>query len=151
MPLEMGPVLRFESRLVAGRKGSYALRVATGLALLVLLGLYHWAFGANVEQGESPTRAKAFLAESASVPDLRFNPLLLSLMCILYRGSGSLPGDRASTYAKCAELLLRKWDEQRDLYQQLRADHLSDHEPLQQFWEARQNKQTGQRPYRKAG
>jgi hypothetical protein len=33
---------------------------------------------------------------------------------------------------------------------QLRADHLSDDEPLQQFWEARQNKQTGQRPYRKA-
>jgi hypothetical protein len=33
---------------------------------------------------------------------------------------------------------------------QLRADHLSDHEPLQRFWEARQNKQTGQRPYRKA-
>jgi hypothetical protein len=34
---------------------------------------------------------------------------------------------------------------------QLRADHLSDDEPLQQFWEERQNKQTGRRPYRKAG
>ncbi len=33
---------------------------------------------------------------------------------------------------------------------QLRADHLSDDEPLQQFWEERQNKQTGRRPYRKA-
>jgi hypothetical protein len=33
---------------------------------------------------------------------------------------------------------------------QLRADHLSDHEPLQRFWQDRQNKQTGQRPYRKA-
>jgi hypothetical protein len=32
---------------------------------------------------------------------------------------------------------------------QLRADHLSDHTPLQQFWETRQNKQTGQRAYRK--
>lgn len=31
---------------------------------------------------------------------------------------------------------------------QLRADHLSDNEPLQQFWEDRQNNQTGQRPYR---
>lgn len=33
---------------------------------------------------------------------------------------------------------------------QLRADHLSDEQPLQAFWQARQNKQTGQRPYRKA-
>jgi hypothetical protein len=33
---------------------------------------------------------------------------------------------------------------------QLRADHLSENEPLADFWQARQTKQTGQRPYRKA-
>ena len=33
---------------------------------------------------------------------------------------------------------------------QLRADHLSDDEPLTGFWQTRQAKQTGQRPYRKA-
>lgn len=33
---------------------------------------------------------------------------------------------------------------------QLRADHLSDDQPLQQFWQTRQEKQTGQRPYRLA-
>lgn len=33
---------------------------------------------------------------------------------------------------------------------QLRADHLSDDEPLAQFWQTRQQSQTGQRPYRKA-
>jgi hypothetical protein len=33
---------------------------------------------------------------------------------------------------------------------QLRADHLSDDEPLAQFWQTRQAEQTGQRPYRKA-
>src|SRR5207245_10270404 len=32
----------------------------------------------------------------------------------------------------------------------LRADHLSDDEPLERFWQARQNKQTGQRPYHMA-
>jgi hypothetical protein len=32
---------------------------------------------------------------------------------------------------------------------QLRADHLSEDQPLQQFWQARQNKQTGRRPERK--
>jgi hypothetical protein len=33
---------------------------------------------------------------------------------------------------------------------QLRADHLSKDEPLRQFWQDRQTKQTGQRHYRKA-
>jgi hypothetical protein len=33
---------------------------------------------------------------------------------------------------------------------QLRADHLSEDEPLAQFWQTRQTNQTGQRPYRKA-
>jgi hypothetical protein len=73
---------------------------------------------------EAAAKAEAFLRESANAEDLRANPLLLSLMCILYRGAGSLPGDRAGIYARCAELLLRKWDEQRDLYRKLDADHL---------------------------
>ena len=33
---------------------------------------------------------------------------------------------------------------------QLRGDHLSADEPLEAFWQRRQAKQTGQRPYRKA-
>jgi hypothetical protein len=73
---------------------------------------------------EAAAKARAFIAESAHATDLRANPLLLSLMCILYRSAGSLPGDRAGIYAKCAELLLRKWDEQRDLYRKLGSDHL---------------------------
>ncbi len=73
---------------------------------------------------EAKAKAEAFLAESAHAEDLRANPLLLSLMCILYRGAGSLPGDRAGVYARCAELMLRKWDEQRDLYRKLGSDHL---------------------------
>jgi NACHT domain len=78
----------------------------------------------GLSAAEASAKAEAFLTESATVQDLRANPLLLSLMCILYRGAGSLPGDRAGIYAKCAELLLRKWDEQRDLYRKLGSDHL---------------------------
>jgi hypothetical protein len=33
---------------------------------------------------------------------------------------------------------------------QLRADHLSDNQPLEAFWERRQDQQTGQRPYRRS-
>jgi hypothetical protein len=73
---------------------------------------------------EAAAKAAAFLDESAHATDLRTSPLLLSLMCILYRGAGSLPGDRAGIYTRCAELMLRKWDEQRDLYRKLGSDHL---------------------------
>ena len=76
----------------------------------------------GVPRVDAETKAAAFLKESSNAKDLRANPLLLSLMCILYRGSGSLPGDRPGIYAKCSELLLRKWDEQRALYQKIRAD-----------------------------
>ena len=68
--------------------------------------------------------AHAFLDESASVPDLRANPLLLSLMCILYRGEGSLPRNRDEVYEQCATLLFRKWDARRRIHSELRAGHL---------------------------
>lgn len=71
-----------------------------------------------------PGDAEAFLAESVSVRDLRSNPLLLSLMCILYRGRGSLPRDRAGIYEQCADLLLRRWDSRRRIHHELRAGHL---------------------------
>ena len=45
----------------------------------------------GVSTVEAKAKAQAFLTESANAEDLRTNPLLLSLMCILYRGAGSLP------------------------------------------------------------
>ena len=77
-----------------------------------------------LEPGAEPTEAEAFLIESASVSDLRSNPLMLSLMCILYRGHGSLPRDRAGVYERCANLLFRRWDEHRHIHRELRAGRL---------------------------
>ena len=76
------------------------------------------------ETDANPGEAEAFLSESESVPDLRSNPLLLSLMCILYRGEGSLPRNRAEIYQQCANLLFRRWDARRRIHQDLRAGHL---------------------------
>ena len=64
-----------------------------------------------------PELAEPFLTESESVEDLRPNPLLLSLLCILYRDSGAIPADRRGIYSKCAELLFTKWDMQRQITQ----------------------------------
>jgi NACHT domain len=71
-----------------------------------------------------PDDTDSFVAESASVSDLRSNPLLLSLMCILYRGEGSLPRNRAEVYQQCADLLFRRWDARRRIHQELQAGNL---------------------------
>jgi hypothetical protein len=75
-----------------------------------------------LQEGARPNDADAFLTESESVPDLRTNPLLLSLMCILYRGAGSLPRRRAEIYEECAKLLYKRWDTHRHIHKELRAD-----------------------------
>jgi hypothetical protein len=67
---------------------------------------------------------EAFLVESSNITDLRSNPLLLALLCILYRGAGSLPRNRAEVYEQCATLLFRRWDARRRIHQELRAGHL---------------------------
>jgi hypothetical protein len=45
-------------------------------------------------------------------------------LCILYRGEGSLPQDRAGIYGRCAEMLLGKWDERRRIHHELQAGYL---------------------------
>jgi hypothetical protein len=78
----------------------------------------------EVRSAESANWANSFMVESDSVPDLRANPLMLALMCILYRGEGSLPRSRAEVYEQCASLLFRKWDARRRIQVKLRAAHL---------------------------
>jgi NACHT domain len=74
--------------------------------------------------GEAERSAEAFIGESSANRDLRANPLMLALMCILYRGEGSLPRNRSEVYEQCANLLFRKWDARRRIHLDLRAGHL---------------------------
>jgi hypothetical protein len=76
------------------------------------------------QDGIGPGEAESFLAESRGAGDLRSNPLLLALMCILYRGEGSIPRSRPEIYEKCAILLFRRWDASRKIHMELRARNL---------------------------
>ncbi|MFL6138520.1 MAG: NACHT domain-containing protein [Frankiaceae bacterium] len=58
---------------------------------------------------------RAFLSESETVQDLRRSPLLLSLMCVLYRGLNYIPESRLNLYEECAKLLFKKWDRSRGI------------------------------------
>jgi hypothetical protein len=58
-----------------------------------------------------------FERESLSVADLKSNPLVLSLLCVLYRERGSIPRRRRDIYAACADLLFHTWDSHRHIDQ----------------------------------
>jgi hypothetical protein len=60
-------------------------------------------------------KVAAFLEESKPVPDLRSNPLLLALMCNIYRGEGYIPKNKPDVYGKCAEMLFERWDKGRGI------------------------------------
>jgi len=51
-----------------------------------------------------------FMETSGTIHDLRSNPLMLSFICVLYRGHADIPRRRTQIYRKCVELLLRDWD-----------------------------------------
>jgi hypothetical protein len=63
-----------------------------------------------------------FFMELASIPDLRSNPLMLSLLCVLYRARGHIPRNRRQIYSQCADLLFNRWDRMRHIEQPY--DHL---------------------------
>lgn len=73
----------------------------------------------NISPAEKHDKIISFLKESFNVKDLRSNPLMLSLMCDLYRGDGYIPKNRPEVYEKCSELLFKKWDKIRGIGEKL--------------------------------
>jgi len=62
---------------------------------------------------ERATIPAQFLLESELAGDLTTNPLMLSLMCNLYRGERYIPRNRPELYEKCATMLFERWDRNR--------------------------------------
>jgi hypothetical protein len=69
----------------------------------------------DLTPGERGRLVSSFLAESKSVPDLRSNALMLSLLCNIYRGENYIPRNRPDVYEKCANMLFERWDKSRGL------------------------------------
>ncbi|MCF6377462.1 NACHT domain-containing protein [Nocardioides KLBMP 9356] len=77
---------------------------------------------------DGPALATSFLRDSQPVEELVQNPLMLSLLCILYRNRGYIPRNRRAVYKDCADLLFRRWDSMRDIEQP--TDHVEHGEDL---------------------
>lgn len=58
---------------------------------------------------------ESFLRESQTVPDLRSNPLMLALMCNIYKGENYIPKNRPDVYTHCANMLFERWDRHRGI------------------------------------
>lgn len=75
---------------------------------------------------QAQAQARDFITQSEAVPDLRANPLMLALMCIIFRGEKFIPRNRPDVYQRCANLLFEKWDGHRGIEVPLQArDHVS--------------------------
>lgn len=55
------------------------------------------------------------LSRNTRLQTLAANPLLLSLIVIVYEDQLELPEQRAELYRRCVEILLTKWDSSRDI------------------------------------
>jgi len=75
----------------------------------------------ELQGDELAEKTAFFLSECSTVPDLTATPLMLSLMCIIYRGQGYIPKNRPAVYEHCARLLFEKWDRSRRIFVELRA------------------------------
>lgn len=62
-----------------------------------------------------PELASSFSRDVSTVSDLRSNPLMVSLLCSLYRAHGSIPTNRRDIYNQCAQLLFERWDRHRQI------------------------------------
>jgi predicted NACHT family NTPase len=66
----------------------------------------------------NPTKAEGLrteLAENLRMQTLAANPLILSLIAIVYQKDLELPERRAQLYNRCLEVLLQEWDSCRDI------------------------------------
>jgi predicted NACHT family NTPase len=47
--------------------------------------------------------------------ELASNPLLLTLLCLVFEGRASFPANRSELYKEGLDVLLKKWDANRDI------------------------------------
>jgi len=69
-------------------------------------------------QAEKPEKAAKFLErleENQPIKELANNPLLLTLLCLIFEEKNKFKENRSELYGEGIELLLEKWDNSRDI------------------------------------
>jgi predicted NACHT family NTPase len=69
-------------------------------------------------QPKDPIKAEEFpqeLKDNPGLQELATNPLLLTLLCLIFESGGRFPTNRAELYKEGLDLLLKKWDAKRNI------------------------------------
>lgn len=69
-------------------------------------------------QAKEPAKAEEFieqLRENDPIRELATNPLLLTLLCLVFEESDKFPVNRSELYEEGVDILLRRWDETRNI------------------------------------
>jgi predicted NACHT family NTPase len=70
-------------------------------------------FASNWFQNKDPKKAEQFiqkLQQNQRIQELATNPLLLTLLCLLFDESTDFPSNRSELYQEGVDVLLKKWD-----------------------------------------
>lgn len=92
------------------------------------------SFATNWFADKNPTTSNRFiqkLKENSSIRQLATNPLLLTLLCLVFEESADFPPNRLELYKEGLNLLLRKWNakcniERQQIYKKLSVRHKED-------------------------
>ncbi|NQE37245.1 NACHT domain-containing protein [Microcoleus asticus] len=79
-------------------------------------------------QAKESAKAEEFiqqLRENNRIRELATNPLLLTLLCLVFEESAKFPGLRSDLYEEGVDILLRRWDETRKIERELVYKNLS--------------------------
>jgi predicted NACHT family NTPase len=75
-------------------------------------------FAVNWFSQKNSSKAKIFtqkLKENRFIQELATNPLLLTLLCLVFEESGDFPANHSELYEEGINILLKKWDGQRNI------------------------------------
>src|SRR5262249_33696641 len=75
----------------------------------------------------------AKIAHDSHLRELASTPLLLSLLCILFKNDLRIPKNKSELYSRCVECLLREWDSSRGFRRETAFERLSDSRKIQLF------------------
>jgi predicted NACHT family NTPase len=67
---------------------------------------------------KDPIKASAFIKKSQGnnrIQELATNPLLLTLLCLVFEESGNFPSNRSELYKEGLDVMLKKWDVKRNI------------------------------------
>ena len=97
-------------------RGFTQLEVADFRPEDVIQFVNNWFMASEPQQGQSKAADLIKKMElNPRIQALAANPLLLSLIVIVYKAPYDLPSRRVDLYERCIGILLGKWDEERDI------------------------------------